>query len=180
MPFFSYSSSTSLNLTETVPLLRYLDTNGDGTGSKNASVNGSSTEVRFFIKPEVGQTFLIYKMFVTISDAGILTTGSYGNTLTPSNGLIVRKTGSGGDPVIYDVLDGLPIKANTDWARIAFDESVVNLAGTKYFYRYRWTAPNVNYPLCLHGDSGEELEVIIRDNLTGLEEHYFQVQGYVI
>lgn len=158
---------------------RALDTIGDGSGTKNANVDGSSTPVLFRINPpSVGCSYLI-RMIVTISDAGGFAADSYGNLAELSNGLQVGMFNSVGEAIVEDYLDGLPIKSNGAWSRPCFDTDVKDWGTpTDEFLTVRWTFAKAGTMTLLPAASPMCFGVKVSDDLTGLKEHYFMVQGY--
>jgi len=74
---------------------RFLDTNGDGTGTKSATGNYAESPVSFFIQPPAGEVFRLNRMLVHIEDSGTFDSGSYGNGITLTNGITVSKVISG-------------------------------------------------------------------------------------
>ena len=71
---------TPVQDTDVTPLFRYLDTDGDGTGTKDASVDYSgSPETELFIAPPSGKIYTINQMLISIVDTGAFDAGDYGN-----------------------------------------------------------------------------------------------------
>lgn len=152
-----------------------LDTTGDGTGTKDAAVNGSVTPVEFKIT-HATRTFCVTRLIVHIEDDGNFTATSYGSIATLANGVEIEHQSDGGTT---DLLGGLPITAHTEYQRIAFDvsERPASGGGDKTVVA-RWTFGKfVNIPYGLVVEPGDALCVRINDDLTALTEHYFWAQG---
>ena len=163
--------------TQRTTIFRYLDTVGDGTGTKNANVDGSSTPVVFKIKPAAGQIFRISSMITTIRDAGTFGAEGYGVLSELSNGVDVLTYD--GAATVLDLTDGLSLTTNASWARACYDADVKTWGAGDQFLSARWTFAKSGQMIRLDGDAGEELRIVVNDNLTGLVEHYFFINGYI-
>lgn len=167
------------------PIYRHLDTNGDGSGTKNAIGDYSSTAEIFYIQPPAGQIFRLTRMMVLISGrAPSVKTDTYGSVPTLSNGVQTRVQDDSG--TIIDLVDGLNVKTNGCWGRLCFDsELYTSTANTDSYVRVRWTFEKAGYPIRLVGDRNERLEVVLNDDFTdggsadALALNYFHVQGYI-
>jgi hypothetical protein len=156
-------------------IFRFLDTTGDGSGTKNANVNGSVTPVIFRINAPTGYEYIIPRMLVKIEDASAsFSAENYGAISTLANGITLAIHDENGDSIL-DLLDGLTIKSNVNWARYAFDNEFSNFGNGNVFLRVRWSFFLSGSPLVIR--PGHSLRATIRDDLTGLVGHYFQVQG---
>lgn len=165
------------NGTQNLNLYRYLDTNGDGTGTKDASVDGSGTQQIFKITPPAGTIYRIARMLIYIQDGSGFAAAEYGNlgtTLTTGIGLRIHN----GTTTVLDLMDGVKVQQNADWARCCYDANLVTWGAGDEFLVVRWTFERAGQMLRLDGDATESLEILIDDNLTGLTSQYFQVQGY--
>lgn len=160
---------------------RYLDTTGDGTGTKNAGgvgadFSGGATE--FLIAPAAGEVFVLGRMIVTVEDTTGFSAGEYGNlgaALGTGVGVYVRD-GSGD---VQDLTDGVMITTNAEWGRMCYDVELKTWGAGNEFLVVRWTFTNAaGRPVVLDGDNGEYFCVELADDLTGLVSHYFLVQGY--
>lgn len=161
-------------------LFRFLDTNLDGTGNKNASVNGSVTPVEFGISPfvtaENDDVMLITRLIVHISSNRTnVQTDTYGNIAQLANGLLVQKRNAVTDAVTHDLLDGVPIKSNFEWSEFCYDVRGDNLGNGPFHLSVRWTFTTSGRPLVIERD--QKFVVVVRDDLSSLLDHRFQVQG---
>jgi len=146
---------------------RFLDTTGDGTGTKNAGVNGSSTPVIHRIRPAAGETIYLSDLFVSFTAAAQLVADGYGDLAALTNGIKVEvvSVNSAGDVTVEeDLLDGLTIKSHDHWGRYLGENSG-------------------GHPLIIRGvsdvpDGYRELRVTIQDDLSTMDEHYFLARGY--
>lgn len=172
-----------------VPTLisRHLDTNGDGSGTKNAIGDYSGAQEIFYIQPSSTQIFRITRMIVLIrGDKSTFYTDSYGSRTALSNGIAVRTQDDSG--TLIDFTNNVPIKRNGEWGGYCFDSEIypASTGNTDTYLRVRWTFEKSGYPIRLVGSNNERLEVVLNDDfsLSGgqnnpLDEHYFLVQGYI-
>jgi hypothetical protein len=157
-------------------IFRYLDTNGDGTGTKNANGDYSSAAERFLITPPVGQTYFLNRMIIQVYDTTGMQAQEYGSlTSELSNGIYLRVRDPS-DAVKLDLTDGIPIVKNSDWGGLCYDVDVKTWGSGNEALVVRWTFANAGNPLVL--PSGWSLNVELNDNLDGLIEHLFIIQGW--
>ena len=156
---------------------RYLDTNGNGTGTTNANGDYSTVSDIFYIQPAAGEVFRISRMIVTVEDTAGMAAADYGNiTGNLTNGITVREQNDSG--TITDLTGGIPVKSNAQWARLCYDANVLTWGNGNEFLTVRWTFARTGQEMRLDGDENERLEVVLNDDFTGLVTHYFLVQGY--
>ena len=166
------------------PIYRYLDTVGDGSGTKNAIGDYSASEEIFFIQPPASQVFRIVRMIVLIGGkASQVKTDHYGSLAALSTGVVVRTNGDGG---VLDLTDGIPVKTNSAWGGLCYDSEIYSsTSNTDTYNRVRWTFERAGYPVRLDGSFNQRLEVVLNDDFTAgasadaLTSHYFMVQGYI-
>jgi hypothetical protein len=160
-------------------LTRYLDTTGDGSGTKNAIGNYASSAQIFRIAPASGKVFRISRMLINIEDTAGMKAENYGDTGSPlTNGIEVRT--HDGSSTLIDLTDGIPIKTNAHWGRTCYDVDIKSwsTAPTNELLLARWSFFRCGQYLRLNGSKNQELQVVLNDNLTGLISHYFMVQGF--
>ena len=142
--------------------------------SPEANVNGSVTPVVFsYTAP---QWCAIERMIVSIEDTGTVGADDYGAIASGlSNGIDVELVNSG---TTTDILDGLPVQTNLDWAALCYDatEPTFSGGGNKAVV-VRWTFAKSGAPLRLIKD--DVFRIRINDNCTGLIRHRFQIQGVI-
>ena len=156
-------------------IYRQLDVTGDGTGSKDANVNGVVTPVPFIIAPPAGETYLIARMLVHIEDNANFLASNYGGVSTLANGVSIKVEDSSG--VIMDLCDGHDIQSLSHWGMMCYDLDYVEFGSGNNFANVRWTFEKGGEPLELKGDLGQKLVVTINDDLTALVEQHFFVHG---
>lgn len=155
---------------------RFADLNGDGSGSTLANVNGSVTPQTFKLAPLAGELYLrIERMLVHISDTGSFDSGSYGNNITLTNGIIVAKRSAVDDSIIQDLTDSFPIMTNAEWGRMCYDIDLVNFGLGHETLNVRWTFSKAGSPVEI--TRNEYLGITIQDDLTGLNDHTFKFDG---
>lgn len=162
-------------------LYRFLDTNGDGSGSINGAVDGSVTPVTLKIKPGVGEGYHIYRMIIHIRSGRVgFDADSYGNLNALTNGIEINIHNSADDSVMVRLCGGFHVRNNAQWGRLCYDVIADDFGfgfGDR-FVTVRWTFSKSGQPLKLSED--EYLAVTISDNLSNLTEHSFMAQGIKI
>lgn len=157
---------------------QFLDTTGDGTGTENANVDGSSTPVIFKIQPAQGEVFQLNRMLVHIEDSGTFQSDTYGAILAAaiSTGVQVQVRLTSDDSVIQDLTNGVPVESNQQWGRFCYDTRLDSyIGGGNDHVHVRWTFERDGAPIIL--DETMYFCIIINDDFTGLVEHYFRITG---
>lgn len=158
-------------------LFRFLDTVGNGTGTKNAVGDYSDSglgQTVFKIAPQDG-VYELTRLIVTIKDTQGVDSDFYGNNITLTNGIEVQYWGSQG--LVVDMTDGIPIMSNGDWKRYCYDVAPSQFGTGNDIVSVRWTFGKTGMETVLRADEGDELRIILHDDFRGLIEHYFEVQG---
>ena len=157
---------------------RYLDSVGDGAGTKDFLVDYSSSAMVAKIAPPVGKVFMINRLMITIVDT-VMSAGKYGGLTALTNGLTVGVSNAGG--VTLDITDGIPIKTNASWANLCYDADVKRWGGSpdNDVLVARFSFWKSGKMIGLNGDGGDFLWVKINDNMTGLIAHHFMAQGFI-
>jgi len=159
-------------------LSRFLDTVGDGSGTKEGISDYSSTPGILRIAPGAGEVFRIARLIVSIEDtAGFAATG-YGDVAGElTNGITVRV--HDGTSLLMDLTDGVPLVSNADWSARCYDADVKTWGSGNDLLAVRWTFTKSGQYIRLDGDESEEFQVYLNDDFTGLVSHRFLIQGYV-
>ena len=155
-------------------LYQFADTVGDGTGTTNANVDGT-TPVVFKVVATGGKFYRINRLIFSITDtsASVVAT-NYGGLSQLGNGIAVGVYDTS-DTVILDLCSGLPIKNNSDWGRMCFDIQWMDFGSDIGVYG-RWTfGKDLRKALVL--EPGQYLGIKVSDDLTGLLTHYFSIRG---
>lgn len=152
-------------------MLQYLREAG---GSRDANVDGSSTPVEFSYTADDTRMW-IYRLMVSVKDAGSFDADLYGNGEILANGIDLEVVTAGGET--HDLLDGEPIKANADWG-ICHDVRYFDIGpAADNYLLVRWTFARAGRPLRL--GLGDKLLARVNDDLTGLTGQWFHAQGIV-
>lgn len=166
------------------PIYRFLDSNGDGTGTKNFIGDYSGINaISAFIQPPSGEIFRIQRMLVLVGGkASGVKTDSYGSKSALTVGVNVRVQNDSG--TVVDLVDGEFIKNNAQWAGVCYDSEIfTSTANTDGYVKVRWTFERAGYPLRLIGANNERLEVVLNDDFDGTPDgltiHRFLVEGYI-
>lgn len=160
----------------TTNIFRYLDTAGDGSGTKNAVGDYSGGEEEFYIAPAADEVMLLYRMLVLIEDGSAISSEKYGGLTALSTGIEVKII-RGASTLVNDLTDGIVIQSNADWARNCYDATPDETGSGNNLYKVRWTFANSGKPIRLDGALGDRLVVFLNDDLSGLVSHYFKVDG---
>jgi len=156
-------------------IFRYLDTDGDGTGTKDSAVDHSSSQGKYFITPQSETEILeIHRGIVHVADGSIFSAEKYGGIAALTNGIRIVILDAD-DDIICDLTDGLPIKSNGEWGRVCFDAVPSNYGQGDEYLNVRWTFSKSGSPITLA--YGEKLAMLIDDDLSDLLSHTIQVQG---
>lgn len=157
---------------------RFLDTVGDGTGSRDAAVDGSNTPIQFKLTSEPGRSIELDRFTVYITDRGNLLPDKYGKDIVMTNGILLEIQDGVGN-VVLDMLDGAPVKTNFAWQIVCFDTDSFQgkTPNDISAATFRWIVSDKVDPLTLI--NGQSLVATIRDDLTTLEHHSFYAQGEI-
>lgn len=155
------------------PILRSLDTVGDGSGTMNA-VGNYVTPTTFKITCPSGKKYNITEMLVHISGATNFSIGAYGNIAGGrTNGVKIQFTVGGVTSVLNT---GEFFKTNDDWAHVSSYINHIAYAGGGDSIVVPFSITDFGIPLQLSG--GDSLEVVLNDNFTTLVSHHFVAHGY--
>lgn len=160
-----------------IPLFRFLDTNGDGTGTKNVIGDYDATPTTFFITPPVGGTYHLHRMIIQLEDNAVVWNAEhYGGAQTALvNGFYLEVSSSVPSRDI-DLMDGGVINANGDYGRYCYDVNLTDFGIGNYFFDIRWSFDKSGAPLVLKGGQ-DTLKIDFTDDFTSLVSHTFVVQG---
>lgn len=157
------------------PYFRYLDTGGDGTGTKDMAVNGAITAVPHMLIPASGEVYTVERMIIYIEDNVAIDATNYGGISALTNGITLKILKQSDDSVVQDLLDGLPIKKNGHWARMCYDVVAGAYGNADDYLSVRWTFSKAGAPLVLTDENYLSLQV--NDDLSALFGHFAMVQG---
>jgi hypothetical protein len=161
-----------------LPLLRFLDTNGDGTGTKLANGNYSGTPEIFFIKPPVDQIFAVTEILIHISDALNFTISGFASRSALTNGLMIEAKRNG--TTVFDLTDGEPLKTNPQLTHLTSQVNILDFIAGENSMILGFNANNFGTALHLNGRLNDTLEIILNDDFTSLDDFHFIVHGAVL
>jgi len=165
------------NGTQNLIFSRYLDTVGDGSGTKSATGDYSAVQGIFRIAPAAGVIYRVTRMIIHIGDTSGFTAAEYGNLgAALGNGVQVRT--HNGAATIIDLTDNVPVTTNAEWGNSCYDVDLKTWGAGDESLLVRWTFSKAGQDIRLDGDATEELQVLLDDDLQGLLDHHFVVQGY--
>ena len=144
--------------------------------SYDMAVDGSSTNVVFQISvPGSTISIDIVRVLGYLQDATAMDDGKFGGVTALTSGCYMRQV----DGVISNFWN---VKTNNDIALLGFDFTYSSAApGGSYGARFRITyAGQDKHGVTIRLEPGETLEVVVQDNLTGLEEFNMMAQGHVV
>lgn len=144
--------------------------------SENMAVNGSVTRRIFKVAPPAGSKWDILGCEFIMTDATTMDDGTFGGLPALTRGVVLRKK----DTVYKNIFN---VKTNGDFA---FRCDSVRYAdkppsGSGYgFTAYRTFNTRNEVAIRLDGDLGDEFQVIIQDDLSGLSSFRAGVWGHVV
>jgi len=152
-----------------VPFNRFLDADGDGSGSKSCAVNGSVSAVTR--KLVADSNIYVESIIIMLADATPMEPGELGDiTVSTTNGSELKMTIGG---VTYDLTDGVKLNSNQAIAARAGNvQSGILGTTTNEMLVFKIDLPDV----ALNPD--DEVQYIVNDDLTGLAAHTVMVAGY--
>lgn len=159
-------------------LYRYLDTDGDGTGTIDATgdysdATGTGVE-DFYYEAVKGTT--IERMLVSVGDTAGMQSQEYGNIgAALTNGVSVLLYNEHG-ALYEDLTAGQPVKTNAEWGALCFDVDVKTWGSGNELLVARWTFAKSGLPL--HLPAGAKLVVRVNDKMDGLLSHRYMIQGH--
>lgn len=167
---------------EARPLRRYLDTVGNGTGTKNIQAD-STADTDYFIAPGTDEVYVITALDVFIGGGTSVTFDDewlYGDqtALTAGLQLKVEKDSAYATEVV-DLLDGLTIQKNRDWLR-AGAEQLPNSFASMTAAHFRINLTDKHGIVHLRGNDIARLVLTVQggDDCSGLEDHYIMAHGF--
>jgi len=158
-----------------------LDTVGDGSGDTNMNVDGSSTPVIFRVKPDVGEALNLSRIMIYVQDSGTMDAVKWGNGIVMSTGIEFRqKQGSTTTNIL-----GFNVLSSGEMTSVCHDITHEKFGSGDEFISWRWTFTKAGLFLKTQGSGrrtsegeGDEFQVVINDNFSGLEAMYVMAQGY--
>ena len=153
--------------------VRFLDTNGDGTGLTNAIGDYSLAAQDFYIQCPENTNLFISKLVIQVEDSGTFDSSSYGNGIELTNGIkIIFEDADSGE---LDLTADFPIITNVDYAK--YDKNLfLSTFGTGNEYlNFTYDFFSLGRPIRLL--PGEKWIIRLNDDFEALVSHTFNIQG---
>ena len=170
-----------------LPVHRFLDIVGNGTGSIQAT-GDYSTPTLFMCIPTPDERLAITRLIVLVNDSVMTDASKYGALSTLANGIKIEiaqmdDIGVGpsiaNDAVLLDLTSLSPVKSLAGWKGHCFDGETTPPSPGDEFFAVRWSFFKAGYDhLLLNGRQGQYFRAHLRDDLTGLNEHTFKLDGH--
>jgi len=144
----------------------------DGTND-NMSVDGSTTEVVFKLSPPTGEVWRIASWNIYIQDSGTFDAEKWGNGIVMTNGIMPRVLING---TLIDMIS-FPIKTSGDLSSICDGINLHTFGTGNEIITAEWRLINNGQYLRL--TDNDEIQLVIRDDLTNLVNQYTTVKGYI-
>jgi hypothetical protein len=157
-------------------IFRFLDTNGDGTGTKAANGNYSSALTKFFYKSPANTISVLYTLIIHIEDNAAFTLAGYGGSVAALTNGIDAYVADANNNDILNLIDDVKIKSTTGWERIAFDSRSSAYSGVGEHKAIIWDFRLCGSPLML--GPAQSLVVALNDDLSHLVSHGFFINGH--
>ena len=155
-------------------LFQVLSTAGDGTGSTDQAVNGT-TPVKYFIQPPAGKKYTLKRFNLHAVATNFNNASNYGTVSALANGIKVYIEND--ERLIFDFTRDFQIKSTFLWGLLSgIDASTIGGAGADPLL-VRWTFSKGCGNIELNGNDGDRFVVEIRDNLAALTSQEAIVQG---
>lgn len=145
------------------------------TGPFNMAVDGSVTNQIFAIKAPIGQIVHLHTISASMLDSSAMDDALFGGRPALTNG------------IIYRLIDGFIkqltiITNNAGFFQYGFDvEYSTKAPAGQYGYKVRRLIPAINGAMIeLNGNNDGEFQLIVRDDLTGLNEFVSVAHGHVV
>ena len=162
------------------PLIRLLDSVGDGTGNKAFNLDYSAVAGQAIIKPPDNQIFVLHSFLIQYSDGGNFIQSVYGSLAAALTVGLIIGAYDRDDNLILSLTNGEPVKTNDQWLHLGY-ETVLQEWGVANTTTLTGTMDHRTFgtAFALNGNNGEYLKVTLNDNFTGLIDQTFLAKGYI-
>ena len=145
--------------------------------SRELAVDGGPVTKVFHIRPPVGVQWDVVRIMFFLEGTSTMDSALFGDISAITNGIVLRKK----DDTYHNIFN---IKSNGDFASRAYDIAYDDKAPAgKTAVRIRRTFGGQSkngVVIRLDGDVPDDLQLLVQDDLTGLERFYVIVQGHVV
>ena len=151
----------------------YFDDSLKNGGSADATVDGSTTPVIFSLGPPAGQKWYVLEFGVVIQDGGNNNPDRYGALSELTNGTTFNQYVNSVTYLFKNLKNNLDIVGS--FGDHGFRGTSNAFLNSNNFYTGK---VELRQPVTLDGDLGDEIRVVVNDNLTGLEFHEFNIEYF--
>lgn len=131
-----------------------------------------SSPISYKVQPPVSERWQITRILITMLDSSSMDDGTFGGITALTNGVVIRLHINGQDQTITHW------NSNADLKDDMFDVEYADRAPAGQFgLSGRWTFTRAEFIADLDGANGDYLEVLIQDDLTGLDDFEIKAQG---
>ena len=159
-----------------IPLIQYLSTNGDGSGTVNAVGNYSGAEKIFYIQPPKGTVYIISELLIHLADSTNFSIGGFGSRAALVNGVTVRARRNGVQ--LLDITGGQPIKTNPHLTHLTSRYALLDFPGGGNSITVAFHRDDFGVDLTLNGDLKDTLEAVLHDDFSSQDDFHFIAHGY--
>jgi hypothetical protein len=153
-------------------LARYLDSVGDGSGTKNMA----TTTDEYYLSPPTDQIFVIDKIRISITDGATLDADGFGGIAALVNGCILKIQRNESQVVdIRDLSDAITIKSHGELASLGKLYVASEAAGCIVECEIDYGIGAA--PLRLDGKNKERILFHVQDDLSSLSKVYVFASG---
>ena len=159
------------------PLIRFLDTVGDGSGTKSANVDYSVTPATFLLKPPTNQIFILSELLIHLADASNFSVTGFGSLSALTNGVKIYAKRNG--VTVLDILDGESIKTTAHLLHLSSRAVTLDFAGGGNSITVSFNALDFGTAFGLYGNFTDSMEIILNDDFSGLTDFHFIAHGKI-
>lgn len=145
------------------------------SGNWNLNQNGSVTPIIFKIQPPPSANFHITSISFSMTDDAPMDNSKFGSLTALTNGLVARRVD--GSTATYFLITN-----NAGFYQFGYDvDYLAKVPAGVYALQARKNIRTINgNVIALNGATGDQFQVIVRDDLTALTEFAVQVHGYIV
>jgi hypothetical protein len=158
---------------------RHLTIEGVAGGDHDANVDGSATPVLFKVSPPAAGVIAIGHLSLTVRDSGAFRAERYGALATLASGVVVGLFKDSDGSLVQSFTNSHAVQANAQWAHYCNETQLNTWGSGDSFLTAHWEfLSDSGVSILLVAGSDLAFGVQINDDLTGLVEHEFLVQGF--
>lgn len=145
----------------------------DVGGSYDQNIDGSVTPVEFYWGPPAGEVWFVDSIALIIDDTGNANATNYGARSGLANGVLVTQLINA---ATFDIVN---LQNNGDIV-LSFNFGIGKFDGGGFLNFSKGFGAQMIFssPITLHGDDGDRIIMIIRDNLSGLSTQRASAQTW--